>query len=78
FSLHSQRKAMSNSVQTTAQLHSSHTLVKQELDPCKAELIILGRTIKKQVNLSATYLESPCQNLGLSLLVEFQIFMQCI
>ena len=51
---------------------------RQDLDPCKAELIILGRTIKKQVNLSATYLESPCQNLGLSLLVEFQIFMQCI
>ena len=28
FSFQSQRKAMSNSVQTTAQLHSSHTLVK--------------------------------------------------
>ena len=28
FSFQSQRKAMSNSVQITAQLHSSHTLVK--------------------------------------------------
>ena len=28
FSFHSQRKAMPKNVQTTAQLHSSHTLVK--------------------------------------------------